>query len=50
MSAEVELRFHNFYRCPICGAEWEDEWDCTCDDECPACGLKGISPFRSEDI
>jgi hypothetical protein len=50
MSAEVELRFRNFYRCPECGTEWEDEWDCCCDDECPSCGLKDISPYRSEDI
>jgi hypothetical protein len=45
-----EMRFRNFYLCPKCGEEWEDEWDCCCDDECPSCGTNNISPYRSEDI
>src|SRR5579883_3466715 len=35
----------NSYRCP-CGAEWTDEWDCGCDDECPVCGTT-CSPIES---
>lgn len=50
MSDEVQLKFRNFYRCPQCETEWEDEWDSTCDDDCPACGMRHISPYKSEDI
>lgn len=28
--------------------EWEDEWDCACNSECPACGTKDIQPFDWE--
>lgn len=41
--------FRNFYACPKCGHEWEDVWSATCDDDCPACGARHISPARSED-
>jgi len=34
----------NEYTCPACGTEWESEWDCACDDDCPSCGLRAISP------
>ena len=47
---EVEMKFCNFYRCPRCGCEWQDEWDCTCNDECPECGIKDIEPYKSEDL
>lgn len=46
--------FRNFYRCPcivdgkVCGAEWEDEHDCTCNDRCPTCNSE-IEPYHSED-
>jgi predicted nucleic acid-binding Zn-ribbon protein len=40
----------NQYRCPNCGNEWDDVWDCGCDDECAACGTKNISPVESEQI
>lgn len=50
MSQEVIPKFRNFYRCPQCETEWEDEWDSTCDDDCPACGCRHISPYQSEDI
>lgn len=46
---DVEIRFHNYYECPACKITWEDEWDSTCDDECPNCGV-AISPYKSEDI
>lgn len=47
---EVEYKFRNFYRCPYCGTEWEDVWDSTCDDDCPACGERHIEPYKSEDV
>lgn len=44
------LRFRNFYRCARCGHEWSDEWSAMCDDDCPQCGARHMSPYRSEDI
>ena len=26
------------YRCCCCGAEWQSQWSCACDDECSECG------------
>lgn len=42
--------FRNFYTCPCCGNEWQDEWSATCDDDCPKCGKRHISPVHSEDL
>lgn len=42
--------FLNFYRCKRCRKVWTDEWSCTCDDECPHCGFRDMSPFNSEDL
>jgi hypothetical protein len=41
--------FRNYYRCPDCNEEWQDEWSCKCDDECPTCSIP-YSPYKSEDI
>ena len=41
--------FINYYRCPQCGETWCDEWSATCDDDCPACGTRHISPYKSDD-
>jgi len=41
--------FRNFYRCGECGHEWSDEWSATCDDDCPHCGTRHMSPYKSED-
>ena len=41
--------FRNFYRCDRCGHEWTDVWSATCDDDCPACGARHLSPYKSED-
>lgn len=46
---EVNIRFRNYYECEKCGEEWTDEWDSTCDDECPVCRTV-MSPYHSEDI
>lgn len=42
-------RFLNHYRCPYDGTEWEDVWDCTCNDRCPTCD-KEIEPYENEDF
>ena len=41
--------FINHYRCPRCQNEWSDRWSATCDEDCPNCGLRHISPYRSDD-
>jgi hypothetical protein len=49
-SAEFEdgkSRFRNFYR--HCEVSWDDEWSCTCNDECPECGVE-VEPFESESL
>lgn len=42
--------FLNHYQCPRCDHAWSDEWSCQCDDDCPACGLRHLSPIDSEDV
>lgn len=37
--------FLNEYRC-TCGAEWDDEWTCAVEDDCPDCG-DDCEPYRS---
>jgi len=46
---EEKTIYHNYYRCDDCNVEWEDDWDCTCDDECPDCGTP-YSPYKSDKI
>ena len=41
--------FRKHHTCD-CGAEWWDEWDCLCNDQCPVCGLKDIEPDDCEEI
>src|SRR2546428_12626749 len=41
--------FRNFYRCDRCEHEWTDVSSATCDDDCPACGARHMSPYKSED-
>ena len=41
--------FINHYKCPRCNHEWDDEWSAMCDDDCPECGMRHISPTDSED-
>lgn len=44
LDAEDEERLLNIeYRCPNCGHEWEEQWSCACDSECPKCGTQDIS-------
>jgi DNA-directed RNA polymerase subunit RPC12/RpoP len=49
-SKEEEAWFLNYYRCDDCGGEWTDEWSCQCDDDCPHCGARHLSPYKSDDI
>ncbi len=42
--------FLNIYRCARCKRIWTDEWSCTCDDDCPHCGARHMSPCHSEDV
>jgi hypothetical protein len=42
--------FRNRYVCPQCRRIWHDDWSATCDDDCPGCGARHISPSDSEDL
>jgi hypothetical protein len=44
------MLFRNYYRCVGCCYEWEDVWSATCDDDCPQCGARHMSPYESEDV
>lgn len=46
--AEKAPIYRNHYRC-TCGTQWSDEWDCMCNDHCPACD-KEIEPYNYEDL
>ena len=30
------------YHCPACEHDWQEEWSCACDSECPQCGARDI--------
>ena len=36
--------------CERCGHDWTDVWSATCDDDCPSCGSRHYSPYKSEDV
>jgi hypothetical protein len=42
--------FLNFYKCARCRRRWTDEWSCMCDDDCPHCTARHMSPTHSEDL
>lgn len=42
--------YENEYRCPGCGHEWNDHADSGCDDECPECGERAVTPVRSDPV
>ena len=42
--------FLNLYKCERCKHRWSDEWSCMCDDECPHCGFRDMTPYDSEDL
>lgn len=50
LDAEDEERWLNIeYHCPNCGHEWEGQWSCACDSECPQCGTQDITAFSWDD-
>ena len=42
------LWFRNQYACK-CGHEWEDDYECACDDRCPNCRTT-VSPHWSQEL
>ena len=42
--------FRNHYVCAQCASVWTDEWSCMCDDDCPHCGARHMSPLKSDDL
>jgi len=44
------MQFRNYYRCTECGCEWIDIWSAQCDDDCPWCNARHMSPYKSEDV
>ncbi len=46
---DQSYRYLNRYKCERCSEEWEDQWDCMCNDRCPVCNAE-IEPFESEDL
>jgi hypothetical protein len=34
------MLYRKFYKCSECGHEWEDAWDCLCNDRCPECNAE----------
>lgn len=43
------MLYRKFYKCSECGHEWEDTWDCQCNDRCPECDTE-IEPYEWEEI
>ena len=37
-------------RCPDCDHEWQEQWSCACDSQCPNCGLKNITALSWSDV
>lgn len=42
--------FRNHYICERCDSMWTDEWSCMCDDDCPHCSARHMSPLKSDDL
>ena len=42
--------FRNYYLCERCDSPWSSDWSCMCDDDCPRCGARHMSPFDSDDL
>lgn len=42
--------FLNHYQCARCHRDWTDEWSCMCDDDCPHCGARHMTPYESDDL
>lgn len=42
--------YRNYYQCARCGYKWPDEWSCMCDDDCPRCDARHMTPHESDDL
>jgi len=42
--------YRNYYKCDQCERWWTSEWSCMCDDDCPYCGARHMSPTESDDV
>jgi hypothetical protein len=42
--------YRNYYICERCDSTWTDEWSCMCEDDCPRCGDRHMSPYNSDDL
>lgn len=42
--------YRNHYTCARCDRDWTDEWSCMCDDDCPHCGARHMSPADGDDL
>lgn len=42
--------YRNYYKCARCQYEWQDEWSCNCDDDCPHCDARHVSPHEADDL
>ena len=42
--------FWNLYKCGRRNRGWLEEWSCMCDDDCPHCGDRHMSPYKSDDL
>ena len=49
-TSEQMAWFLNYYLCERCEMTWTDEWSCMCDDDCPRCGARHMSPYKSDDL
>ena len=45
--SEPTIEYINYYYCEDCDEEWQDVWECQCNDKCPRCN-KEIEPENSE--
>lgn len=45
---EENTKITNHYFCPECKNEWLDQSDSETDDDCPECGQRHISPWKSK--
>lgn len=50
MTEGVLAWYRNYYTCGRCKKHWQDEWSCTCDDDCPHCGARHMSPDSSDEL
>jgi predicted Zn-ribbon and HTH transcriptional regulator len=50
LQLEEETLYRIQYICPNCGHEWEEEYSCACDSECPNCECQNIQASSYEEV